>query len=102
MAIPYNTTVTGTSIRDALDGHLRVKHSGSWQHVEDVNVKDGGSWRDVKEVWIKQGGSWRLVHEGEHFLFNVQINDAGTGDWSLANWITGQGYNGNNKRCCYS
>ena len=74
MAIPYNTTVTGTSIRDALDGHLRVKHSGSWQHVEDVNVKDGGSWRDVKEVWIKQGGSWRLVHEGENFLFNVQIN----------------------------
>ena len=95
MAIPYNTTVTGTSIRDALDKHLRVKHSGSWQHVEDVNVKHSGAWRDVKEVWIKQGGSWRLVHEGEHFLFNVQINDAGTGDWSLANWITGQGYNGN-------
>ena len=64
MAIPYNTTVTGTSIRDALDRHLRIKHGGTWQHCEDVQIKHSGAWRDTKEVWIKSGGTWRLVHEG--------------------------------------
>ena len=47
MAVPYNTTQSGTSIRDALDAHLRIKHNGSWQYTEDVNVKHNGAWRDV-------------------------------------------------------
>ena len=73
MAIPYNTTVTGTSIRDALGRHIRIKHSGTWQSVEDVQIKHSGAWRDTKEVWIKSGGTWRLVHEGEHFLFQAEL-----------------------------
>jgi len=96
MAIPYNTTVTGTSVRDALDLHLRIKHSGTWQHAEDVQVKHSGSWRDTKEVWVKSGGTWRLVHEGEHFLFNVELTGSVNGEFSLANWIsTTGGYSGN-------
>ena len=96
MAIPYNQTVTGTSVRDALDLHLRIKHSGTWQHAEDVQVKHSGSWRDTKEVWVKSGGTWRLVHEGEHFLFNVEVTGSTNGEFSLSNWIsTTGGYSGN-------
>ena len=95
MAVPYNTTVTGTSVRDALGRHLRVKHSGTWQHSEDVQVKHSGSWRDVKEVWVKDSGSWRLVHEGEHFLFSAEVTNTVNGEFSLPSWISGQGYGGN-------
>ena len=95
MAVPYNTTVTGTSIRDALGGHLRIKQGGTWQHAEDVQVKHSGSWRDTKEVWVKHSGSWRLVHEGEHFLFSVEITNTVNGEFSLPNWISSQGYGGN-------
>ena len=94
MAIPYNTTQTGTSIRQALERHLRVKHGGSWQYVEDVQVKHSGAWRDTKEVWIKHAGSWRLVHEGEHFLFQAELNGNAQNEFSLASWISGQGYGG--------
>ena len=69
MAVPYNDARAAV-----LDKHSRVRHSNSWQYIEDVRVKDGGSWRDVKEVWIRHSGSWRLVHEGEHFLFNHTLN----------------------------
>tara|TARA_Y100000992_G_scaffold230015_1_gene161280 strand:+ start:67 stop:990 length:924 start_codon:yes stop_codon:yes gene_type:complete len=95
MAVPYNTTVTGTSVRDALGRHLRVKHSGTWQHAEDVQVKHSGSWRDTKEVWVKHSGSWRLVHEGEHFLFSAEVTNTVNGEFSLPSWISGQGYGGN-------
>ena len=95
MAVPYNTTQSGTSIRDALDAHLRIKHNGSWQYAEDVNVKHNGAWRDVKEVWVKHAGSWRLVHEGEHFLFQATLSSNAQNEFNLANWISGQGYSGN-------
>ena len=96
MAIPYDQTVTGTSVRDALDLHLRIKHNGAWQHTEDVQVKHSGAWRDTKEVWVKSGGTWRLVHEGEHFLFNVEVTGETNGEFQLANWITNTGgYSGN-------
>ena len=96
MAIPYDQTVTGTSVRDALDLHLRVKHNGAWQHAEDVQVKHSGAWRDTKEVWVNSGGTWRLVHEGEHFLFNVEVTGETNGEFQLANWIsTTGGYSGN-------
>ena len=96
MAIPYNTTVAGTSIRDALDLHLRIKHAGAWQSCEDVQVKHSGAWRDTKEVYVKSGGTWRLVHEGEHFLFNVEVTGSNNGEFQLANWIsTTGGYSGN-------
>ena len=90
MAVPYSD-----SIAQALDGHLRIKHGGSWQYVEDVNVRHSGSWRDVKEVWIRHSGSWRLVHEGEHFLFNVTITGNSNSQWSLSSYISGLGYSGN-------
>ena len=90
MAVPYSD-----SIAEVLDGHLRIKQGNSWQYVEDVNVKDGGSWRDVKEVYVRHSGSWRLVHEGEHFLFNVTINGNSNTQWNLSTYITGQGYSGN-------
>ena len=89
MAVPYSD-----SIAEALDGHLRIKQGGSWQYVEDVNVKDGGSWRDVKEVYVRHSGSWRLVHEGEHFLFNVTLTGNSNTQWNLSTYITGQGYSG--------
>ena len=96
MAIPYDQTVTGTSVRDALDLHLRIKHNGAWQHTEDVQVKHSGAWRDTKEVWVKSGGTWRLVHEGEHFLFNVEVTGETNGEFSLSNWISNTGgYSGN-------
>ena len=90
MAVPYSN-----SIAQALDGHLRIKESNDWKYVEDVQVKDGGSWRDVKEVWVRHSGSWRLVHEGEHFLFNVTISGNSNTQWSLSSYISGQGYSGN-------
>jgi len=89
MAVPYSD-----SIAQILDGHLRIKHSGGWKYAEDVQVKDGGSWRDVKEVYVRHSGSWRLVHEGDHFLFNVNIVGGNT-PWSLADYITNVGYTGN-------
>ena len=95
MAVPYNTTQSGTSIRDALDAHLRIKHNGSWQYAEDVNVKHNGAWRDVKEVWVKHAGSWRLVHEGEHFLFQATLSSNAQNEFNLGNWISNQGYSGN-------
>ena len=95
MAIPYNTTESGTSIRDALERHLRIKHNGTWEHVENVNVKHNSAWRDVKEVWVKSGGSWRLVHEGEHFLFQATLSSNAQNEFNLGNWISSQGYSGN-------
>lgn len=90
MAVPYSD-----SIAQALDGHLRVRQGNSWRYVEDVNVRHSGSWRDVKEVWIRHSGSWRLVHEGEHFLFNVSITSNSNSQWSLSSYISGLGYSGN-------
>ena len=90
MAVPYSD-----SIAQALDGHLRVRQGNSWRYVEDVNVRHSGSWRDVKEVWIRHSGSWRLVHEGEHFLFNVSITSNSNTQWSLSSYISGLGYSGN-------
>ena len=90
MAVPYSN-----SIAQALDGHLRIKESNDWKYVEDVQVKDGGSWRDVKEVWVRHSGSWRLVHEGEHFLFDITLGSNSNTQWSLSSYISGQGYSGN-------
>ena len=60
MAIPYDQTNAGTSIRNAL-GHSSI-YAGSdgWKHIEDIQVKDGGAWRDTKEVYVKSGvhGDW--------------------------------------------
>ena len=50
MSIPYSN-----SIAEVLDKHLRIRHNGSWQYVEDVRIKDGGTWQDVKEVHIRSG-----------------------------------------------
>ena len=86
MAIPYNTTQSGTSIRDALERHLRIKHNGTWEYAEDVNVKHSGAWRDVKEVWVKHAGSWRLVHDGEHFLFQATLSSNAQNEFNLGNW----------------
>ena len=95
MAIPYNTTNAGTSVRNAL-GHSSVKDGNTWRHVEKIHIKDGTNWRETKEVWVRSGGSWRLVHEGEHFLFNVSLSgNNSTTDWSLSNYISNQGYSGN-------
>ena len=94
MAIPYDTTNAGTSVRNALR-HSSIRTGGSYKHIEDIQVKHSGSWRDTKEVWVKSGGSWRLVHEGEHFLFNVTLNSSNQSDWSLSSYISGQGYGGN-------
>tara|TARA_B100001029_G_scaffold114961_1_gene95094 strand:- start:1171 stop:2073 length:903 start_codon:yes stop_codon:yes gene_type:complete len=94
MAIPYTTTNAGTSIRNAL-GHSSIKAgSDGWQHVEDIQVKHSGAWRDTKEVYVKSGGTWRLVHEGEHFLFQV-ILAGQESEFNLATWISSQGYSGN-------
>ena len=94
MAIPYNTTNAGTSVRNALR-HSYIRTSSGYQHIEDIQVKHSGAWRDTKEVWVKHSGSWRLVHEGEHFLFNVTLNSNNQSDWSLSSYISGQGYGGN-------
>ena len=94
MAIPYNTTNAGTSVRNALR-HSSIKTGGTYQHIEDIQVKHAGAWRDTKEVYVKSGGAWRLVHEGEHFLFNVTLNSNNQSDWSLSSYISGQGYGGN-------
>jgi len=94
MAIPYNTTSAGVSVRNALR-HSSIKVGNTWQHYEDVQVKHSGAWRDVKEVHVKSGGSWRLVHEGEHFLFNATLNSNSQGEWSLSSHISGLGYGGN-------
>ena len=90
MSIPYSN-----AIAEVLDKHLRIKDGGSWKYVEDVRIKNGGTWADVKEVYIKSGGTWHLVHEGEHFLFNVTLNSSNQSDWSLSSYISGQGYGGN-------
>ena len=94
MAIPYDTTNAGTSVRNALR-HSSIKNGSVWKHIEDIRVKHSGAWRDTKEVWVKHSGSWRLVHEGEHFLFNVTLNSNNQSDWSLSSYISGQGYSGN-------
>ena len=94
MAIPYDTTNAGTSVRNALR-HSSIKNGSVWKHIEDIQVKHSGAWRDTKEVWVKHSGSWRLVHEGEHFLFNVTLNSNNQSDWSLSSYISGQGYGGN-------
>mgnify|MGYP005694514369 CR=1 FL=1 len=87
MAIPYDQTNAGTSIRNAL-GHSSI-YAGSdgWKHIEDIQVKDGGAWRDTKEVYVKSGGTWRLVHEGEHFLFQATLSGAES-EFNLATWIS--------------
>ena len=97
MAIPYDTTNAGTSVRNALR-HSSIRTGGGYKHIEDIQVKHAGAWRDTKEVWVKSGGSWRLVHEGEHFLFNVTLNSNNQSDWSLSSYISGQGYGGNKIR----
>ena len=75
---------------------MRIKQGGGWQHAEDVQVKHSGSWRDTKEVWVKHSGSWRLVHEGEHFLFSVEVTTTLNGEFSLPLWISAVGgYSGN-------
>ena len=95
MAIPYNETNAGTSVRDAL-GHSSIKVGNTWTHLEKIHVKHNNAWQETKEVYVKQGGSWRLVHEGEHFLFNVSLSgNDNSSDWSLANYISNQGYTGN-------
>ena len=94
MAIPYNQTNAGTSVRDAL-GHSSVRDGNTWRHVEKISIKDGTDWRETKEVYVRSGGSWRKVHEGEHFLFNVSLSGNSTSEWSLPNYISNQGYSGN-------
>ena len=94
MAIPYDTTNAGTSVRNALR-HSSINVGGSYKHIEDIQVKHAGSWRDTKEVWVKSGGTWRLVHEGEHFLFKRDLTSNIQAEFNLAGWITGQGYSGN-------
>ena len=90
MSIPYST-----SIAQVLDKHLRIRHNGTWEYVEDVRINNSGTWEDVKEVYIRHSGSWQLVHEGEHFLFNHTLNGNSQSEFSLASWISGQGYSGN-------
>ena len=90
MSIPYSN-----AIAEVLDKHLRIKDGGSWKYVEDVRLKHNGTWEDVKEVYIRHSGSWHLVHEGEHFLFNHTLTSNAQNEFSLASWISGQGYSGN-------
>ena len=52
MAIPYDTTNAGTSVRNALR-HSSIRTGGSYKHIEDIQVKHSGAWRDTKEVWVK-------------------------------------------------
>ena len=52
MAIPYDTTNAGTSVRNALR-HSSIRTGGGYKHIEDIQVKHSGAWRDVKEVWVK-------------------------------------------------
>ena len=78
----------------ALDKHLRIKSGGVWKYVEDVRLKNTGTWEDVKEVYVKSGGTWNLVHEGEHFLFNHQLDTNAENEFDLV-LISGQGYSGN-------
>ena len=78
MAIPYDTP-RGTSVRNALDKHLRIKHNGTLEYVEDIQIKTQEHGEILKEVYIKNGGSWRLVHEGD-ILFNVTLNSSGQND----------------------
>ena len=66
MAVPYTDAEA-----DILNGHLKVRHSGSWRTIDDVHVKSGGSWRRAREVYVRHSGAWRSVHEGDHFLFKV-------------------------------
>ena len=87
MAIPYNTTNTGTSIRDAL-GHSSIGTGfNQWQHLEEIHVKHSNAWQKTKEVYVKSGGSWRLVHEGEHFLFQATLTGA-ENEFNLGTWIS--------------
>ena len=90
MSIPYSN-----AIAEVLDKHLRIKDGGSWKYVEDVRIKHSGTWEDVKEVYIRHNGSWHLVHEGEHFLFNHTLTSNAQNEFSLASWISSQGYSGN-------
>ena len=90
MSIPYSN-----AIAEVLDKHLRIKDGGSWKYVEDVRIKHSGTWEDVKEVYIRHDGSWHLVHEGEHFLFNHTLTSNAQNEFSLASWISSQGYSGN-------
>ena len=90
MAVPYSN-----SIAEALDKHLRIKSGGDWKYVEDVRVRESNNWRDVKEVYVRHSGSWRLVHEGEHFLFDITLGSNSNTQWSLSSYISGQGYSGN-------
>ena len=93
MAIPYDTTSAGTSVRDAL-GHSYIKHNGTWTHLEKIHIKHNSAWQETKEVYVKSGGSWRKVHEGEHFLFSVYLNANQNGEFNLTNHLNGNGWNG--------
>ena len=83
MSVPYSNTIA-----QVLDKHLRIRHSNSWQYVEDVRIRHNNTWEDVKEVYIRHSGSWQLVHEGEHFLFKHDLNTNSTGNFDLALWIS--------------
>ena len=89
MAVPYSDAEG-----EILNGHLRVRHSGSWRTIDDVHVKDGGQWRRAREVYIKHSGSWRSVHEGDHFLFKTTRSSNNQDEFNLNNWLSGQGWNG--------
>ena len=95
MAIPYDETNTGTSVRNALR-HSSIKSGGSWKHLEDIHVKVGNTWQEAKEVYVKSGGTWRKVHEGEHFLFKHDLSSNFQGGFELGPYInTTLGYSGN-------
>ena len=88
MSIPYSN-----AIADVLDKHLRIRHSNTWEYVEDVRIRHNNTWEDVKEVYIRHI-IMQLVHEGEH-LFNHTLNGNSQSEFSLSSWISGQGYSGN-------
>ena len=93
MAIPYDTTSAGTSVRDAL-GHSYIKHNGTWTHLEKIHIKHNNAWQETKEVYVRSGGVWQKVHEGEHHLFSVYLNTDQNGEFNLATWLSNNSWNG--------
>ena len=68
MAIPYDTTNAGTSVRNALR-HSSIRTGGSYKHIEDIQIKHS----EHGEILRKYGENlviMAIVH-GEHFLFNA-------------------------------
>ena len=87
MAVPYSTT--SASI---LGNHTWITEGGVNRLTEEIHIKESGTWRKTKEVWIKESGTWRLVHEGEHFLFQANLNSPSQDEFVLSTWLNGQGY----------